>query len=409
MREIKLHHINKDEPETAIRIHAVDDIEGTDVHFYSLTGFQFPFNDEPTREVPIVFQQGDPAKGWNGLTLESVLAVCADRLEHLQQGEFACTENEVALMNIHKAITQLHNRHKRLQAGAEDLRTLRAEDGGEEAKQIAEAITQAGGDWDKQFAQEEQRMTDLVSATIGVEGEPHAKMRLIPILNDKTKDHFLSEEQVMPILFTLTDESPPVKTSALKTGMPHDLMALAHDVTLEDLGLIQLGDGIDQEAAVQGFYVEFTHNGKKEVLPFSTEYKEGLAMIEPFGGQATNLALSFEGMFTLTHDSVLAVVDEANPVNWAMSTITKELVSPAFEVQFQVGLAGMLSVPHASINVSPSGLYLTRFIQPGNPDVEVEVDKETKEKITHLLKTATVIGYDVVVYRQHTEPKAAAE
>lgn len=409
MREIKLHHVNKDEPETGIRIHAQGDMEGSDVHFYALTGFEFKFNNETVHEVPIVFQKGNPANGWNGLTIESLLAVCADRLENIQSGQWACTENEMALMNIHKAITQLHNRHKRLLNDQEDLRTLRADEGGEEAQKVAEAIAEAGGDWTKLAAEEEQKLMDSIEATIGVEGDAPSLPRLIPVYNDKNRDHFSSSEQVMPIQYKLTDESDPVSTSALRTGMSHDLMGLSYDQGLNDLGLIQIGDSLASDITVDGFYVEFEYDGKKETLPFSTNIGKGPVKAEGFGGQDATMVVSFEGEFGLTHDAILAVVDDDNPVNWATSSIMRKLISPAWEAWFQVGLSGMVNLPTASINISPSGLYLSHFTQPGCPDVKIDVDQETKEKITHLLKTATVIAFDVTAYRQPPEtPKAAA-
>ena len=58
----------------------------------------------------IVFQNGNPADGVNGVTLEAVLATCFDRLEHFQKGPYANAYNAEALHHIERAIEALKDR-----------------------------------------------------------------------------------------------------------------------------------------------------------------------------------------------------------------------------------------------------------------------------------------------------------
>lgn len=48
--------------------------------------------------------------GVNGISVESLLAVCGDRLEGFQRGPFPCEENAAALHHIQAAMEALHRR-----------------------------------------------------------------------------------------------------------------------------------------------------------------------------------------------------------------------------------------------------------------------------------------------------------
>ncbi len=65
----------------------------------------------------IKFQKGTiPEHGNNGVTIEELLAICADRLEGFQSGEAACKENKHAIDNIETALAWLHNRTRAREA-----------------------------------------------------------------------------------------------------------------------------------------------------------------------------------------------------------------------------------------------------------------------------------------------------
>lgn len=63
--------------------------------------------------MPLVFQTGIHANGAaNGITIESLLAVCEDRLKQFQEGPYASRHNEYALKHIELAMMHLHERTK---------------------------------------------------------------------------------------------------------------------------------------------------------------------------------------------------------------------------------------------------------------------------------------------------------
>ena len=69
----------------------------------------------------INFQHG-PVKeyGINGVTMEYLLVIIADRLKAFQNSKFACGENEQALMNVNDALDILNHRtRKRIERGVE--------------------------------------------------------------------------------------------------------------------------------------------------------------------------------------------------------------------------------------------------------------------------------------------------
>ncbi len=69
----------------------------------------------------ISFQNGPIAeKGINGITQEVLLAICIDRLQSFQRGEFACRENALALTKMEEAMHWLHHRtRERMVRGVE--------------------------------------------------------------------------------------------------------------------------------------------------------------------------------------------------------------------------------------------------------------------------------------------------
>lgn len=70
--------------------------------------------DGGDRHVPstaIHFQEGPIQEaGVNGITIESLLAICAHRLQCFQEGAFPSDENEHALHHVHAALKKLHQR-----------------------------------------------------------------------------------------------------------------------------------------------------------------------------------------------------------------------------------------------------------------------------------------------------------
>ena len=76
---------------------------------------------EASNEIKILFQSGPITEhGQNGLTIETLLAICADRLACFQAGPFACRDNEEAKQHIEAAKECLQRRTlKRVAAGKE--------------------------------------------------------------------------------------------------------------------------------------------------------------------------------------------------------------------------------------------------------------------------------------------------
>jgi|GEM_PF-5326790 len=56
------------------------------------------------------FQHGPPAEAVNGVTVESLLAVCMDKLQQHQLGPYPCQANELALQDIERAMESLKDR-----------------------------------------------------------------------------------------------------------------------------------------------------------------------------------------------------------------------------------------------------------------------------------------------------------
>lgn len=71
----------------------------------------YPTIDETVAEVPIYFQQGPIMEaGINGISIEVLLAIAADRLECFQKGDYSCRENALALTKLQEAMMWLQKR-----------------------------------------------------------------------------------------------------------------------------------------------------------------------------------------------------------------------------------------------------------------------------------------------------------
>lgn len=127
MREITTHHALL--TPGAIKIHAAGTVgPGGAYNRYEITGFDTATNKANedalgyrasfSKQV-ILFQNGNPAtEGINGLTLEALIAIAADRLEGFQAGPFPCYENGMALTNLKAALEWLHRRTQKLDPSA---------------------------------------------------------------------------------------------------------------------------------------------------------------------------------------------------------------------------------------------------------------------------------------------------
>ena len=93
---------------------------GGAAHHYEITGFDTQnntfsislagFASHFTR-LPVIFQDGPvPEKGCNGITIEALLAICIDRLEGFQSGDYPCEENAKAIEGMEMALESLKSR-----------------------------------------------------------------------------------------------------------------------------------------------------------------------------------------------------------------------------------------------------------------------------------------------------------
>lgn len=121
-RHVVLHNVPGVAPTLSIHaLHRPGDVD--DNHRYDITGFNTSTNPaeydgSAHLAYSLIFQNGNPNEvGINGITMESLLAVAGDRLMRLQTGQFACTDNQEALVHIALALGALKRRtEKRIAA-----------------------------------------------------------------------------------------------------------------------------------------------------------------------------------------------------------------------------------------------------------------------------------------------------
>lgn len=108
MRTIETHKGN--ELDDALTIYAHGELGPGGAHHDYAISFSKPGTVFTT---DILFQNG-PVKehGVNGISIESLLAICIDRLEGFQSGAYANGYNQVALNNCREALNSLKQRTK---------------------------------------------------------------------------------------------------------------------------------------------------------------------------------------------------------------------------------------------------------------------------------------------------------
>ena len=116
MRKITDHIVNPCNDKIVISVMDEPGAGGAN-HRYEITGLDTSSNasrgdmQEPTGILHVLFQNGTITEnGTNGITLEVLLAIVADRLRSFQAGPFACKENACALTHIEEAMHWLQQR-----------------------------------------------------------------------------------------------------------------------------------------------------------------------------------------------------------------------------------------------------------------------------------------------------------
>lgn len=127
MRVITGHQTSTADKELTITVADSPGPEGSN-HRYEIAGPEFGKNPSctagdvfPDDILVILFQNGPiPANGVNGITIEALLAICADRLRCFQAGVFASDDNAMALAHITDASRFLQKRTlERMRRGVE--------------------------------------------------------------------------------------------------------------------------------------------------------------------------------------------------------------------------------------------------------------------------------------------------
>lgn len=135
MKEVTLHHVAG--AETNVVVQAVGPLNGGGGYsHYQVTGFDTARNSAAVDDhgyrvgfsrLSIVFQNEKPAAhGLVGITMESLMAVCIDRLTDFQAGPFPCDENAIAKEHLEKAMAALQSRTAKFVAVDATLKAVNA-------------------------------------------------------------------------------------------------------------------------------------------------------------------------------------------------------------------------------------------------------------------------------------------
>lgn len=102
-REVKIRTLSH------CRVIATDEISnGGANHKYSV---EYTSGNEIAQTAFVNFQNGTiPSNGVNGCTMEDLIAICIDRLQCFQNGDYPCRENAIAKTKLEEALMWLNKR-----------------------------------------------------------------------------------------------------------------------------------------------------------------------------------------------------------------------------------------------------------------------------------------------------------
>jgi len=110
MREIKQHRVNP--ANEKLMVYQRGEFDHTPVYTIELPG---------SWTQNFQFQNGPVDAGFvNGITIETVLSICIDRLQQFQAGDNPCEENNEAIASCMNALEALQARTQRLMDEGED-------------------------------------------------------------------------------------------------------------------------------------------------------------------------------------------------------------------------------------------------------------------------------------------------
>lgn len=105
VRTVTAHAVKGDKGDMGLKVQALGEYsEGGAQSRYMVLG------PDQERLLTLLFQDGNPTEGVNGVSLEAVLACCLDRLDCFQAGPFANPYNAEARYHIEQAIEALKDR-----------------------------------------------------------------------------------------------------------------------------------------------------------------------------------------------------------------------------------------------------------------------------------------------------------
>lgn len=112
-REVTTHRVNGCNNQIRIFANKEANVVGSPSHYQIVIENKKRESKEPSQQVlDLRFQSGAIRDGGvNGITHEVLLAILRDRLEQVQQTDFACDENDEVLTHLESAMLWLQKRN----------------------------------------------------------------------------------------------------------------------------------------------------------------------------------------------------------------------------------------------------------------------------------------------------------
>ena len=215
---------------------------------------------------------------------------------------------------------------------------------------------------------------------------------LVPVLRDESKQNFVSDDLVEPIIRKMHN-GEEITTTALKTGAKFDLLSLSHTDSMVAKGLPNQTDSIDTGVFLETILIALksADGTKTEVIRFPVKELPYAGYYPATQGDYRDQQLSFE-------NAGLLVTGETKTADGAVATLLDPVKAGGYEVRLSVSLSGRLNLQFGNGSVYGPAPEVAVVAKAGT---QVSSTTGAGATIANIFKGAEVIGYTLYAKRSN--------
>ncbi len=211
--------------------------------------------------------------------------------------------------------------------------------------------------------------------------------RIIPVHIPQSADKFVDPAIVAPIDMLLEGET--IHTAPLAIGKKFDLLGLSQTEALLSTGIMDMTDTIDPAVKLQSIYVKIGD----DVLKFNTSNLPYSEFVYSTQQNYRLMQLNFTTNSMRINKATKNV--DGSALTTLGSVITNDLI-----IRMEVNMSGTINIELGDTSVF--GNMVSAFTVADANGNLLALDAAPAAAIVNAIKTATIVGYDLLAYRTNT-------